>query len=129
MYDLHDFLMPIDLHQLNGDGGYNDGQLAKHIDAYETGIPDISKADIVLVGVGETRGSGINEGDSNAANRIRRQLYHLHYWHTDIQIADIGNIKTGATLNDSYAAIKTVLAELLRMKKTVLLQEQIYKEI
>ena len=59
MYDLHDFLMPIDLHQLNGDGGYNDGQLAKHIDAYETGIPDISKADIVLVGVGETRGSGI----------------------------------------------------------------------
>ncbi|MBL0181252.1 MAG: formimidoylglutamase [Chitinophagaceae bacterium] len=121
MYDLHDFLMPIDLHQLNGDGGYNDGQLAKHINAYETDIPDISDADVVLVGVGEIRGSGLDEGESSAANKIRRQLYHLHYWHTDIRIADMGNIKTGATLNDSYAAVKTVLAELLRMKKTVVL--------
>lgn len=121
MYDLHDFLTPIDLDQLNGDGGYNDGQLAKHIIAYETEIPDISGADIVLLGVGETRGSGMTEGESNAANKVRRQLYHLHYWHTDVRIADLGNIKTGATLTDSYAAVQTVLAELLRLKKTVVL--------
>lgn len=121
MYDLHDFLMPIDFHQLNGDGGYNDGQLAKHIDAYETVMPDTALADVILLGAGETRGSGTMEGESHAANKVRRQLYHLHYWHTDVRIADLGNIKTGATLSDSYAAVKTVLAELLRMKKTVVL--------
>ena len=121
MYDLHDFLTPIPVHELNDDNGYTDGQLAKHIAIYETELPDITNADIVLVGINETRGSGLFDLADNAADCIRRQLYQLHYWHTDVKIADIGNIKTGATLNDSYAAVKTVLAELFRMNKTVVL--------
>ena len=55
MYDLHDFLMPIDMHSLNEDSGYNDGQLAKHIVGYNTEIPDVAAIGIVLVGIGETR--------------------------------------------------------------------------
>ncbi len=121
MYDLHDFLTAIPVHELNDDNGYNDGQLAKHIAVYETELPDITHADIVLVGVNETRGSGVLDNTLNAADCIRKQLYQLHYWHNDIVIADIGNIKTGATLNDSYAAVKTVLAELFRMNKTVVI--------
>lgn len=121
MYDLHDFLNPIPVHELNDDNGYTDGQLAKHIAMYDTELPDITDADIVLVGVNETRGSGIADNGENAANHIRKQLYQLHYWHTDVVIADIGDIKTGATLTDSYAAVQTVLAELFRMKKTVII--------
>jgi formiminoglutamase len=121
MYDLHDFLTAIPVHELNDDNGYTDGQLAKHIAIYENEIPDITKADIVLVGVNETRGSGVFDGTLHAADTIRRQLYQLHYWHTDVVIADIGNIKTGATLADSYAAIKTVLGELFRKNKTVVI--------
>ncbi len=119
MYDLHGFLSPVDIHLLNEDSGYNDGQFAKHITIYSEELPDITDADIVVVGVDEFRGCGnFNEG-INAANIIRKQLYQLHYWHFDTKIADIGNIKTGATLNDSYAAVKTVIAELLRMNKTI----------
>lgn len=121
MYDLHDFLNPVSTDQLNDDMGYTDGQLAKHIDIYESELPDITNADIIIVGVTEYRGSGIFEMLINPADAIRKQLYQLHYWHTDVSIADIGNIRTGATLKDSYAAIKTVLAELLRMKKTVVI--------
>ncbi len=121
MYDLHDFLTAIPVNELNDDKGYTDGQLAKHISIYEHELPDITGADIVLVGVNETRGSGIFDNAGHAADSIRKNLYQLHYWHTDVIIADIGNIKTGATLNDSYAAIKTVLAELFRMKKTVVI--------
>ncbi len=121
MYDLHDFLLPIDIHALNEDSGYNDGQIAKHIFGYDSEIPDVSTADIVLVGIGETRGGGIFNNGFEAANAIRKQLYQLHYWHFDVKIADFGNIKTGASLNDSYAAIKTVLTDLLRMNKTVVL--------
>ena len=121
MYDLHDFLTAIPVNELNDDKGYTDGQLAKHISIYEHELPDITGADIVLVGVNETRGSGIFDNAGHAADSIRKHLYQLHYWHTDVIIADIGNIKTGATLNDSYAAIKTVLAELFRMKKTVVI--------
>ncbi|MEO6546964.1 MAG: formimidoylglutamase, partial [Ferruginibacter sp.] len=121
MYDLHDFILPIDIHTMNGDSGYNDGQLARHIVAYETELPDLSEIDIILVGVGEARGAGVTKIGFEAADTIRKQLYQLHYWHLDIKIADLGNIKTGASLNDSYAAIKTVLAELLQLNKTVVL--------
>lgn len=122
MYDLHDFLEPIAVHELNGDEGYNDGQLAKHIAIYETELPDITDCDIVFVGVTESRGSGIFDAAlKTAPDTIRKQLYQLHYWHTDISIADLGNIKTGASLSDSYAATKTVIAELLRLKKTVII--------
>jgi len=121
MYDLHDFLMPIAVHELNDDKGYTDGQLAKHMSIYEKELPDITHADIVLVGVLETRGSGVFDNTLHAADCIRKQLYQLHYWHTDVIIADMGNIRTGATLNDSYAAVKTVLAELLRLNKTVVI--------
>ena len=121
MYDLHDFLSPVDIHLLNEDSGYNDGQFAKHITVHETELPDITDADIVLVGVDEFRGSGNFNENINAANIIRKQLYQLHYWHFDTKIADIGNIKTGASLSDSYAAVKTVIAELLRMNKTIVI--------
>lgn len=121
MYDLHDFLLPIDIHSLNEDSGYNDGQLARHVLGYDSETTALSAVDIILVGIGETRGGGIFNDGYEAADKIRKQLYQLHYWHFDVKIADFGNIKTGASLNDSYAAIKTVLAELLKMNKTVLL--------
>jgi formiminoglutamase len=121
MHSLHDFLIPISLTAISEDEGYIDGQIGKHILTEENEYFDIDIADIVLVGVLETRGNGTIEKANNAADIIRKQLYKLHYWHTDIKIADIGNIKTGATLNDSYAAIKTVLEELYIRKKRVVI--------
>jgi formiminoglutamase len=122
MYDLHDFLTPVVVADINSDNGYTDGQLAKHITIYETVLPDITDTDIVFIGVTEQRGQGIFEMPTlSAADAIRKQLYTLHYWHADVKIADFGNIKTGATLSDSYAAIKTVVAELLRINKTVVI--------
>ena len=121
MLDLIEFLEPVPLHELNNDEGYTDGQLAKHMQIFSEEIPDIETADIVLLGITEFRGDGYFKADSNAANIIRKHLYRLHYWHTDIIIADLGNVKKGASLRDSYAAIKTILAELLRLNKTVLL--------
>ena len=121
MYDLLDFLAPVDSFLLNSDEGYNDGQLAKHISTYQQEMPDVEAADIVLVGVSEYRGGGLFKPSLSAANIIRKQLYQLHYWHSDIKIADIGNIEPGATIADSYAAIKTVLIELLQLDKTVII--------
>jgi formiminoglutamase len=121
MQDFYDFLEPISLAIISEDEGYIDGQIGKHILTDETEYFDVNNADIVLVGVLESRGNGTREKENKAADVIRKQLYKLHYWHTDIKIADIGNIKKGATLNDSYAAIKTVLEELYIRKKIVII--------
>ena len=120
MYDLHEFLSPINKASLNDDKGYNDSQLANFIKVYEEEIPDLSEIDIVIAGINEFRGDGF-VAEENAADAIRRQLYQLHYWHKDITIADLGNIKSGASLADSYAAVKTVVGELLQMNKTVII--------
>ncbi|MEP6750903.1 MAG: hypothetical protein ABJB86_24425, partial [Bacteroidota bacterium] len=78
MYDLHDFLLPVNIYSLNDDKGYNDGQLAKHILINEGEIPNLETADIVLVGVGESRGSGVFDACNDAPDAIRKQLFQLH---------------------------------------------------
>lgn len=121
MYDLHDFLLPINISAINDDNGYNDGQLAKHITIYEEEIPDLTDVDIVFLGAGESRGGATFATGTEVPDAIRKQLYQLHFWHHDVKIADLGNIKSGASLADSYAAVKTVIAELLRLNKTVVI--------
>lgn len=120
MYDLHEFLLPINKAFLNDDKEYNDSQLANFISIYEDEIPDVSEMDIVITGINEFRGDGFIS-EQNAADAVRKQLYQMHYWHTDVKIADIGNIICGASLTDSYAAIKTVIKELLELNKTVII--------
>ena len=121
MQDLQVFLSPINIAGINEDEGYNDGQIGKHIIINDGEIPNIDNADIVLLGVGESRGSGAFDDYNDAPDIIRKQFFRLHYWHKDVVMADIGNIKNGATLKDSYAAITTVLKELLSQNKTVIL--------
>ncbi|MBA2249820.1 MAG: formimidoylglutamase [Chitinophagaceae bacterium] len=120
MFDLHQFLQPINVALLNDDVAFNDGQLANYIMAYEDELPDISDTDVVIAGVNDLRGSG-SKKNVNASDAVRKQFYQMNFWHTEVRIADIGNIKTGATVADTYAAVKTVLAEILRMGKTVVL--------
>jgi arginase family enzyme len=120
--DLTDFLEPVNRAALSNDQLYQDGQMGKVIDVYETEFPDLQATDIILMGCAEQRGSGkSNSTGTTAADAVRQQLYQLYYWHSDLKIADIGNIRTGASLQDTYAAVKTVLKDLLEEKKTVIL--------
>jgi formiminoglutamase len=121
MQDFYDFLETTSLAELSNDEGYADGQIGKIIQTHESEYFDVNNADVVLVGITENRGNGIGFKESDAANIIRKQFYKLHYWHTDIKMADIGNIKKGASMNDSYAAIKAVLEELYIRNKTVII--------
>jgi formiminoglutamase len=120
MYDLHEFLNPVNKFSLNDDKGYNENQVAGFIKIYEEELPDLTDVDIVIAGINEFRGNGFTS-EINPADAVRKQLYQLYYWHKDIHIADVGNIKCGATLADTYAAIKTVVRELLQLNKTVIL--------
>lgn len=119
--NISDFLLPINLHELSQDEGYKEGQLGKVVAVYEDEFPDLDDAQIVLVGCGEQRGSGMIGAESDAPNIIRRHFYQLFYWHTDIKVADIGNLRAGSSFTDSYAALKTVVKELINDGKTVII--------
>ncbi len=83
--------------------------------------PDIDEAHVVLVGCGEFRNQYPNNKYSNGPDLIRAAFYQAYYWHTDIKIADLGNIIEGAKPEDTYAALQTVLEELYALDKKVII--------
>jgi arginase family enzyme len=116
-----DFLEPVNIYALSDDEGFKDTQMGRHIAVYAETFPDISHADIVIIGCGEMRGAGPGNSTSDAPDAVRKAFYSLYHWHADVHVADLGNVKTGATLQDSYAAVKTVVKELLQQKKRVVI--------
>jgi formiminoglutamase len=121
--NISDFLLPVNIQRISLSEPYKDGQLGKSIDVYDVNgeFPDLDEAQVVLLGCGEQRGSGIVHTQSNAPDVIRHHFYPMFYWHSDIRIADIGNIKPGSLYTDSYAAMKTVVKELINDGKTVII--------
>jgi len=117
-----DFLEPVNKALLSEDEGYKDNQLGKNIDAYENGFPDMEDADLVLVGCDESRGGGIFQKNAHSsADAVRKELYKLFHWHKEVHVADAGNVKPGATLHDTYAALRTVVSELIKQGRKVLI--------
>ena len=80
---------------------------------------DWEDADIVIVGCGEMRGEESEAEFSLGPDAIRDQFYQLYNWHPAVKIADAGNIRRGATLDDTRAALRTVLEELQQAGKLV----------
>jgi formiminoglutamase len=115
-----DFLDPLHLSEISQDTGYKEGQIGRVIKAYGDEFPDLDDAHIVFVGCTEQRGAALLHA-SAAANAIRHEFYNLYYWHQDIKIADVGNIKTGKSLTDTYAALKIVIHELVSAGKLVVI--------
>jgi arginase family enzyme len=116
-----DFLEPVNLYELSDDEGYKDTQLGNHIALNDEYFPDLEKADFVIVGFGETRGVAPSININDAPNAIRKEFYALFHWHKEVDVADIGNVKPGATLEDSYVALKSVVNELIRHDKKVVI--------
>jgi formiminoglutamase len=117
---LQDFLEPVQVSRHLMKKEFSEGQIGKHIEIYEDDFPDLYDKDIIIIGCGETRGCNNNYGKT-APDVIREYFYELYYWHNDVKIADAGNIRTGAGLNDTYAALKTVLKELSDHTKTIVI--------
>jgi len=119
---LQDFLQPVSKADLNDDQEYDECQIGGIADLYEEGhIPDLEAADIILLGAAEERGYGPGKPGPDAPDIIRKEFYRLYYWHKDVKVADLGNLRKGARLADTYAALRTVLAELLHSHRTVII--------
>ena len=123
MYNMHilDFLDPVSLQEISRGEEYKEGQIGRQVAIYDEEFPDLLQADIVILGCGEERGAGRYKKNFNGPDNIREQFYQLYYWHSDVKLADVGNIKFGAGLSDTMAALKTVISELSNIDKTVVI--------
>jgi len=116
-----DFLDPVNLPHILEDNELKEGQIGKSIDIFQDIFPDLTHADIVIATCDELRGDGQLGSASAETDAVRKELYSLYYWHKHIKLADIGKIKTGMHLSDTYAAIKTVAKEIIQRNKIFLL--------
>ena len=113
---LSDFLSPVDLNSLIPEDGFYTSHLGSKIVVYQTDFPDLddNQFDVALIGVLEDRNSINNKGTAKAPDLFRRKFYELNEGNYVTRIVDLGNIKAGNQVSDTYVALKLVVAELIR---------------
>ena len=77
---------------------------------------NIEEADIAIMGVPEVRNTYRNPSCSLAPDDIRRQVYQLYNWRKPVRILDLGNLRLGQTVEDTYSAVSEVVAYLVENK-------------
>jgi len=115
--EISHFFEPVDLYSYPAAadaGGYV--RLGDLIQIYTNhgDFPDYLSADIALIGVYEDRNAINNEGCAEAPDHVRRYLYSLFPGGFNPKIVDLGNIKSGFTINDTYFAVSSVIAEMIQ---------------
>ncbi|MFD2248598.1 formimidoylglutamase [Pontibacter ruber] len=96
--------------------------LGAYITRFVSKFPDWRSADIAILGVNETRGRGeTNEQDNPAASParvVRKKLYNLNKGSGRCRIVDLGNLRPGINLEDTYLRLKEIV-ELLISHNTI----------
>jgi len=111
-----DFLSPLDDEILEFINGLSSQNLGSKVVLHSSkDFPDLNKVDLAIIGVLENRGAE-NQIENVNLDHIRKELYSLYpgNWHKSI--ADLGNIEAGNSVEDTYFALKKVVAELIKKK-------------
>ena len=111
-----DFLASIDHEVLSFINGLSSQQLVSKIVLHtEEQFPDLNKINIAIIGVLENRGDKYAISDVDLTT-IRKELYGLFPGNWDASIADLGDILAGNSSEDTYFALKKVVASLIKKK-------------
>lgn len=79
-------------------------------------FPDLDGVKIAIFGVLEDRLGEDSKGTAVNFGRIRENFYNLFPGNWSFDIADLGDIERGETVEDTYFALQEVVSELLKVK-------------
>lgn len=111
------FFSPLSVESFTPPHGFLRSQLGNVIEAYTSSFPEWeeeNKPGLAIIGVEEDRAAIQNTGTATAPDAVREYLYKLYQGDYKMHIVDLGNIKAGNTITDTYAALKAVVEELVR---------------
>lgn len=114
--DISVYFKPLDQFKFTSQSEDSKSHLGNAIDKFveEDKFPDWSEAHIAIIGVPEQRGAINNKGCAKAPDFVRAKLFELRQQKYPYKIVDLGNLVTGHSLNDTYAALGGIMAELLK---------------
>ncbi len=117
---MHEFFTPIEIEKLSWEKQYLPTSYGKVINIYLRGgdFPSLENAQLAILGVEEDRSALNNEGCGLAADYVRENFYKLFQGDYQAKIIDLGNIKKGNSIEDTYFAVTDVLTKLLKKNIT-----------
>lgn len=86
------------------------------IHSQQHGFPDLEGVQIAIVGVLENRNDINYIGEDIQLSEIRKALYALFPGNWHVNVADLGDIKKGATTDDTYFALRETISALFEKK-------------
>jgi arginase family enzyme len=115
--NLSDFFSPLNLEKLTPANGFLTSQLGLKASFYTDAFPELEEKtfDIAVFGVQDDRAAVNNNGCALGPDYFREQFYLLNEGAFNSKIVDLGNIKAGASISDTYVAVKTVVSALMKM--------------
>lgn len=114
---LSDFFSPIDPEKFSPKQGFLTSQLGLKVNFFTDRFPELEEKsyDIAIFGVKDDRGALNNNGCALGADHFRGQFYLLNEGAFNSKIIDLGNIQAGKEISDTYFAVKTAVAELVKL--------------
>jgi formiminoglutamase len=91
----------------------NQNSVFKSMKVFGESMPDFKTAQIAIFGIGEERGTDSNLGCAAGPDEIRRKFYSLKKGTGLYNIIDLGNLKKGIDLEETYTRISEVCRMLL----------------
>ena len=104
--DLKLFFSPLEEGIINIDSSKS--SFIKSIHASAEKMPDTKGMDIAIYGVEEERGGPHNPGTGRGPDEVRKKLYRLKKGTGSYRIVDLGNLRNGVSLDDTYIKIMEV---------------------
>ncbi|GAA4001290.1 formimidoylglutamase [Hymenobacter fastidiosus] len=87
--------------------------LANYATRFQETFPDWRAADLALIGLDEWRGSAAGAPATHGADEVRRRFYQLQKGSGSVRLVDLGNLRPGLTLEDTYLRLREIIGTLL----------------
>ncbi|MDT0675473.1 formimidoylglutamase [Autumnicola musiva] len=110
-----DFLNPVNENLLDEISNLDKQSFGANIKIHtaEAGLPEMDNIQVAIIGVKENRRS-VKRGELLNFDKLRSALYSLFPGNWHINIADLGDIEKGAEVEDTYFALQSLVAQLVK---------------
>lgn len=111
--DLNGYFDPVSLERPKFEYLDDSASFSRHISVHTPDQPirELDKHQVAIVGIPED-GNAFIKGSKEAPDQIRSKLYQLRKIDKNLKIYDLGNLKNGGSMNDTYFALRDVVLDL-----------------
>ncbi|MCK5068495.1 MAG: formimidoylglutamase [Bacteroidales bacterium] len=120
--ELNGYFDPVSLERPDFEYLEDNESFSHHISVHTPDQPirELDKHQVAIVGIPVDSNAFI-KGSKDAPDHIRSKLYQLRKINKNLKIYDLGNLKNGGSVNDTYFALRDVVLELKERDMTTII--------